>query len=449
MEKLLVIVLYIIIFIAYVYYIRRYQKRNGFPGAYSGFMMGCVLYYIFIPIVLLLFEDFYLEQSGDWRYSQLLNFIFGEKVGLINILRTIVALIIGLLGLNFGYKLKRRQANDIDLCDSEEILDISFTNLIRRIGYVTFVFGGVAIILYVNAFGGIGSALQLSDILRQHYSSLSDYGISGVYSYFLILSGVLTVTPLLFYLTWKNSRRQVDLIMCWLSFGLSVLYLLINSGKSAFLRLGITVFYMILFEKKVKRKAIYFFVVIILGLPIMDILDALFVQQSIVDAVKNFNYLYLVREFAIPTELNYNMGDILNRYGYMHFRNLITDFLNILPGLQFESSFKNTSEYMRGANWIKLGGTPNDVLTYGYLQFKYLGVFVIWTLWGFLSGWLDNKIGKISNSRGKNLLAIIVCMNMFSVITCADISSTILYNLSFVLIGVVLWCYSKKVAKLK
>ena len=278
-----------------------------------------------------------------------------------------------------------------------------------------------------------------------------DYGMSGIYSYFLILSGALTVTPLLFYLAWKNSHKTSDLIWSLFAFVLAAVYLLINSGKSAILRLGIIIFYMILHERKVKRKWFWFALVIMLGLPIMDILDALFAQQSISEAFKNFNYnyLYLAREFAIPTELNYNMNEIVQRYGYLYFKNLVTDFLDILPGLQFEASFTNTSEFMRGVNWMRLGGTPNDVLTYGFLQFRYIGVFVIWLLWGMISGWLDNMIGRINNERGRRMISIIVCMNMFSVITCADISSTILYNLSFILIALVLWRYNKRAVRIQ
>jgi len=438
-----------IVILIYTYYTRLYLGKNRFPGAYNGFIMGCLLYYGFIPFIFIIFKGFYLNQAGDWRYSQILQYIYGPNVNFENILLTIGGLLVGLVGLNFGYKIKRRFNNVANNEYISTALDDGFISVIRRTAYVTLVLGGFAIVIYVSAFGGLNRALQLAEVLRQHYSSMSDYGMSGIYSYFLILSGALTVTPLLFYLAWKNSHKTSDLIWSLFAFVLAAVYLLINSGKSAILRLGIIIFYMILHERKVKRKWFWFALVIMLGLPIMDILDALFAQQSISEAFKNFNYLYLAREFAIPTELNYNMNEIVQRYGYLYFKNLVTDFLDILPGLQFEASFTNTSEFMRGVNWMRLGGTPNDVLTYGFLQFRYIGVFVIWLLWGMISGWLDNMIGRINNERGRRMISIIVCMNMFSVITCADISSTILYNLSFILIALVLWRYNKRAVRIQ
>ena len=449
METLAIVILYMFVILIYTYYTRLYLRKNRFPGAYNGFIMGCLLYYGFIPFIFIIFKGFYLNQAGDWRYSQILQFIYGPNVKFENILLTIGGLLVGLVGSNFGYKIKRRFNNVANNEYISTALDDGFISVIRRTAYVTLVLGGFAIVLYVSAFGGLNRALQLAEVLRQHYSSMSDYGMSGIYSYFLILSGALTVTPLLFYLAWKNSHKTADLIWSLFAFVLAAVYLLINSGKSAILRLGIIIFYMILHERKVKRKWFWFALVIMLGLPIMDILDALFAQQSISEAFKNFNYLYLAREFAIPTELNYNMNEIVQRYGYLYFKNLVTDFLDILPGLQFEASFTNTSEFMRGVNWMRLGGTPNDVLTYGFLQFRYIGVFVIWLLWGMISGWLDNMIGRINNERGRRMISIIVCMNMFSVITCADISSTILYNLSFILIALVLWRYNKRAVRIQ
>ena len=449
METLLISVLYIYILLIFTYFTKKLLRRNGFPGAYNGILVGCILYYVFIPLIFILFKDYYLEQAGDWRYSQILKFLYEPNVQFGDIMLAIGGLVIGFIGFNFGYRVKRRYIGKSEFYSRTFILDGKFIIVVRRIAYVTLAIGGISILLYINAFGGLASALQLAEVLRQHYSTLADYGISGIYSYFLMLSGVLNVTPLLFYMAWKNERRKSDKYWCIISFLLAVMYLLINSGKSAILRLAIIIFYMILHENKVKHKWVWFAVVVIFGLPIMDVLDVIFVQGDVREAIENFNYLYLAREFAVPTELNYNMNDIVNQYGYLYFQNLITDFLNILPGLHFESSFTNTSEFMRGSNWMNLGGTPNDLLTYGFLQMRYVGVIIIWMLWGMISGWIDNMIEKIQDNRGQHMIAIIACMNMFSVITCADISSTVLYNLSFILVNITLWLYNKKIKRLR
>ena len=442
MESFALIVLYLLILIALASFVHKRLLINGFPGAYNGFVLGSILYYVIVPIILIIFKSYYLNQAGDWRYNQLLHFVYGYDVKLSNILFAIGGLIIGMIAFHFGYALSRKSRNNNII----NYLIIEENKLIiKKAALTTFIIGSIAIFIYISAFGGLKNTLQLSEVLRQHYSSISDYGLSSVYSYFLILSGALSLAPVLLYLNAKNTQRKGDYFLFYCSLIIAFIYMLINSGKSAFLRLAIVFIYIFMFEKRIKNKWVYFIIIIALGLPIMDVLDAVFAQESVVFALKNFNYLYLVREFSIPTELSYNMNAIVERYGYLYFKNLITDFLDILPGLQFEQSFRNTSEFVRGPNWMNLGGTPNDVLTYGFLQYRYIGVFVIWLIWGGICGWLDTLISRIYDNRGKHVLAIFVCMNVFSVITCADISSTILYNLSFVIVSYVLWRYSKSI----
>ena len=104
METLLISVLYIYILLIFTYFTKKLLRRNGFPGAYNGILVGCILYYVFIPLIFILFKDYYLEQAGDWRYSQILKFLYEPNVQFGDIMLAIGGLVIGFIGFNFGYR---------------------------------------------------------------------------------------------------------------------------------------------------------------------------------------------------------------------------------------------------------------------------------------------------------------------------------------------------------
>lgn len=443
MDILIYLIIYVIAFCYNIYILKKRIKKDKFIGAYSGFLLAILLYYIIVPSIIYIFGDFYFERISDYHYERIIKYFFGEGITSWERIRAILVIFIAILGLEFGYKLKMKKNISTK---NENIYSYSaFESTIRKIAYSTLGIGVISVIIYIFAFGGLSNALNLSEILRQHYSSLADYGKSEVYSYFLVLSGILTITPILFYYLWKKDKKGIYFVFLVFSFIFTGIYLLLNSGKSAVLRLAIIFFFLFLEEKDIKHKMIAFIGVVVIGLPLMDCLDALFAKESITVALKNFSYLYCLREFAIPAELTFNMGKICSKYGYMYFKHFVLDFLNILPGLSFSSSFANTSEFMRGANWMRLGGTPNDLITYGFLQLRVVGVFVVCSIWGRLSRWFDNIISAIPDELGRKLIGITVCMNMVSVVTCADISSTILYNLPFIITFFILFIYSKKI----
>ena len=438
-------ILYLFVFFICLYMYKKRIRTNGFIGAYGGLLLGFIIYYGLVPFIMSVFSSYYLDKMGDYRYARILTFFFGESITDWEIIRASLMVLVGIFGIEFGYRVKRRIKTTYTSING--LSDNNFFFFMKIIAAITLIGGGLAVLLYVFAFGGLSQALSLAETLRQHYSSVTDYGISGIYSYFLMLSGVLTIAPVLYYYVWKKEKSGFHFCLLVISVILAGIYLLLNSGKSAVLRLGVVFLLTFMYERKVKHKVLWFSAIVIVGLPIIDVLDALFAQENIGETIKNFSYLYGMREFAVPAELTFNMGKITEKYGYMYFTHFVTDILDILPGVSFETSFANTSEFMKGINWIKLGGTPNDFITYGFLQLRGIGVFFVSAIWGYISGWLDNMIGRISDKFGQFLIGITIAMNMVSVITCADISSTLLYNLSFILTAFILIVYYKRARK--
>lgn len=448
MERIFFIIIYSIIAIVMLYMITLRLKKNRFPGAYNGFMIGSLIYYSIIPLILWVGANVFIENSSNWRYMEINEFIFGKDIAFRDVVRAIISLFIGLFGFEVGYSMKRHYRYDKCENDKKSIFNERFFKVLKIIAYSTLPIGAVSILLYISAFGGLSNALDLAEILRQHDSSITDYGIAGGYSYFLVISGVLTVSPLLCYFLWTYDKKKKYLILLFISIIMAGAYLLINSGKSAILRLAIIFLYMFLHNRNVKHKSFWFVGAVIIGLPIMSVMDAVFARENLLDALEDFSYLDKMRDFAAPTELNYNMARIVERYDYMYFKHLITDFIDVLPGISFKASSVNTSEFIKGVNWMQRGGVPNDVLTYGFLQLREIGVILIFFLWGLISGWIDNMLARIESGKGKRLISMLVCMNMVSLVACADISSTILYNLSFIMSVVILSLYVKRAKRI-
>lgn len=435
MERYFLILCYILllIFSLTLYYKR--QKLNDFPGTYNGFMLGSILYYCIVPLVLWLFESYYVDNSWDWKFYRINQFIFSEYVSFGEKVYSILMTFLALFCFDFTYRCIRSRFRERHCYSSTEndLLVSSLMNVVRKYAKISLIIGSVSIIIYIQAFGGISYALELAEALRQHNTSISDYNIASYNSYFLMLAGSLTITPFLYYIVLKHEKKKSNYIYMMISLVFMLLYMVITSGKSPFLRFGLAVAYLILDLYNFKNKWIIFPAGVMILLPVMDGLDALFIQGSILDALDNFSYLHLLKSFAIPVELIYNMEKIVDIYGYSYFKYYITDIVSVIPGISGDASFANTSEFMKGSNWKDLGGTPNDVITYGFIQLRELGVIVVLSLWGILCGYLDNIIDRMPEFTGKKVLSIITSVNFISVITCADIKSTILYNLLFTL----------------
>lgn len=421
--------------------INRRIKRDGFPNSYIGFFSGCMVYYAIAPLFLWWSRDYYMGQSYNWKYTQLLTFFFDADA--FAVLYSILMLLLGLFFFHYFY-VRRKNRAILEYEDTEiQIDNDKILRIVSIFAALMLVIGSISILIYLYPFGGFSNALKLADRLRQHDADITVYGISSLFKYFLVLAGVLNIVPILFYVLYSNKHKYRYLIGMFISIYFDYMYLMINNGKSAIIRLVVTVAFIFLYRRKVRHK---FFIIVICGivaLPMIEVLDSILAGGSIVGSFGSFSFYLPMNSFAWPSELNYHLNDLTGQYGYMFFKHFITDFIDILPGFNFESSYANTSEFLKGVNWRSLGGTPNDVLTYGFLQIRFVGVIVVFGIWGHFSAWVDSMIEKIHFDSMKQVFGITVCMNMFSIVSCADISDIILYNLSFVLSVFILWLYTQ------
>lgn len=410
------------------------RKKLGFDGAYSGIMVGFFISYALVPFMFQTFSKFYLSQTS-WKYWYIKDLIFGDDIHDWNIILAIVCVLIGIMGFNLGYK-KTVYIGKHELFRVNSTIntyDDFLPNNIRifkKVAIALLMICSALLLLYIRALGGVSAAFMLSNSLRSHTVNVSNYGISGIYSYVFLICGLL---PLSFALLWSVHSREKQfgsLLLLTISAVVTFIYLRLNSGKSGFIRFGIIISYLMCGKKL--RKHYWWYVLLggIFLLPVLEVLDVWFSGDLLSNSTVNYDILGNVVAFESPTELNYNLVEITNKYGYQFFKHYILDFIDILPGVSFKTSWEGVSEFVRGADWMNKGGTPNDLITYGFLQFNVVGVFIHLFIIGQLASFVDRCVNNIDDSV-KNVIAICFCASFISLVTCADIASTFLHNLFF------------------
>lgn len=426
--------LYILLMGLIAYYLGTNRKKNGFDGAYSGVMVGFFISYALVPFLFHTFSSFYIRQSS-WKYAYIQKLVFGSNTSDLDIVLAIICVIIGLFGFNCGYKktlffgslefFKVYKNNSIDkkIKLNEKIF--------KKIAIIVLIVCTSLLILYIKAFGGLASAFSVADMLRSHTINVSNFGLSGIYSYVFLICGLLPFSFALLLSDFKNNKSFSTAILLILSVISTFIYLRLNSGKSGFIRFGIIIAYLLSGKKIKKHFWWYVFFGGIILLPVLDLFDIWFAGGEASLSLFNItSILENVVPFESPTELNYNLIEITRRYGYQFFKHYILDFIDILPGISFNTSWEKVSEFVRGVDWANKGGTPNDIITYGYLQLNIIGVFIHLFIVGQISSFVD-RCNKNIDIDAREVISICFCSNFISFVTCSDISSTFLHNLFF------------------
>lgn len=433
------IIFYILISFNIIYLLCKKIKKDKFSGAYIGIVFGMLLYYVLVPTIFIIFEKYYNSTYRDYHYSKIQTFVYSKGYTMESFLFSIILLIIALISLNIGYnfsfKSKRKSLNDkikfLLSKDNNEVI-----KYLNSVGKYCLIIGLIGLLVYIKAFGGLDNLLKISDSLRQHNTTASDYGVSGIAKYMLMIASVSTISPIAFYISGKkNSKKSMkNKLLFYISIAVSSVYFLLNSGKSAILRMIIMFLYFQVI-RKTPRAWRFILCIGIIAMPVLDILDLLFIQQSemIGKIYKNINYYKYIIPFSYPIQIILNVKDITNVYGFLYFKNVITDILSLLPGVNFKASYENTSEFMRGSHWKELGGTPNDIISYGYIQLGIIGVIITFLAVGFIIGLLDRYISRIKDKLILQCISCFICINMFSIVSAADLGPILKYNIPFVL----------------
>lgn len=426
--------------------VKDYRKK-GFAGALTGILaFSCFLYGI-IPILFLILESNFKNNIGVYGFSDLYGMVYSSTDFYSHFI-LFSNCFIGLLFLFIGHKLSFKnssaQKNASNLVARKNGISVLAT---RRLAVFCFLVGIISLAIYIYALGGIKNAILKAELLRGFSSTVE---INSYLSLFKIPAALTPMSFYLFVITPKSSKKSiVEWLLVAISFAFTLLFLMINAGKTAIIILGAFVMFAIFSKKKrhVWFKMLIVSVLLLLSIPFIDDLFAFISYGS--DHVQTYtteqSFLRLIRQFSYPYQIELHLNDITGEYGFLFFKNIFTDIAGLLPGVSFEQSYANTSAFFNGVDWKLVSGVPNDLMSYGYLNLGIFGTAIYMLIVGWLAGFIDRCLINYPDSRYKrDLLAFLFACKMFSHVNSVDIQPIIQYDLSLILLIIMVAIISKR-----
>lgn len=304
---------------------------------------------------------------------------------------------------------------------------IKLKRALKVLTFVTVVIGGVAFVGYINAFGGISRLLSYADYLRSF--AVSGSSVVSYYASILVIPAkLITVTPIVLapLISMTKGRNKLLLkILFVITFFLAILFNLASAGKTAII-LFILCFAVPFLQKVLKHPWRLILILSIFSFPILGFLDSLFayMQKGIWNPVSS-NPLRYLAAFSFPYANILSMGEIVKIYGLRWGKDFVTGPLNIIPGINFQASYEVTSEFFSGENWRVVGGTPNDIITFGYLQVGVVGVCIVAIFLGIVCGKVDRILKDFSKVNFLGVLSVSMIVSIYAYTINSDISGLI------------------------
>ena len=322
------------------------------------------------------------------------------------------------------YELVYRSRNSKELIQTNQFDADRMSECLRFFSWLTLVIGGVSFVLYIRAFGGISVLLSYAEYFRTFRTNNSDI-ISGAALRLVVPARMILVTPILLF-TYIKSEKQMtgsNAIVYWSCFIISIflatVFLLFNAGKTN-LVIMVICFAMPVLSKKVRHPWTIALTAGFLMIPLIGVIDAIFayitygrweeVSTSIGSYIGQFCYV-----FANLLNLEKMIGLHGARFGM----DFITGPLSIIPGINFAPSYEVSSEAVFGANWNLIAGIPDDIITFGYLQFGFIGVLLVGWIMGVVTGKLDRLICQM-NCESYGVIITSIIMSTYSYLINAD-----------------------------
>ena len=435
--NIILIIMYIIVGIYMIYKLLIKNKKNNFVGAYSGILFGCILYYFVVPILILLNKEMFINSISEEQR------IFFEK-SFEDIIFPLILIIIGFIVFDCAYNqsLNKSEEKKAIIYNSNKLIKIT-----KIIAFFSLFIGGISLLIFLASFGGIREAFSYAQIVRSFSNDLSNY-ISKSSSLLIVPARLIVVAPFTFWILLKegNVKNKIKIRICFIiSVILAIMYYIFNTGRAPFIYfiLSFLITYSYKFLKKPWK---YVLILAIIAMPLLDIFDSFSLYLQIgkwreID-VDYMNYLF---QFSYPFKNVINMVEIGNEFGFRLGQDFITSIIGMLPGIDFQPSYVNTSMYYNGINWETIGGTPNDLVTFAYIQFGIIGIPLILGILGYIVGKIDKALSKITNKNIKTFLCTVMAIYFYSIVSNADFCAII--KSGFVLIGlsiIVLNSYSRR-----
>lgn len=403
------IILLLISFFIITFLIINNEKWYKSASTLCAIYVSSILYYCIVPLVIYLFSED-IERIG-----------FVEKIynaSFIVFLRGWTCVLLFIITVSFFHR-QIYNKNRKYLRNQFEVTH--YKSLVLKFVIFCASIGGVCFFLYVHSFGSIAAMLEQAELLR---SFSHESNMSYITKIFVFPARLVVLVPI-FLLLYKENRKfrgGLYTVLFISSFFIGLLYYLNNAGKT-----GVAIYFMALLVPILYRYSKSAWkIVILLGafsISLVGYLDNFFLYftTGLFYDVSGSSFLDYINQFAYPSSNVMSLDGIIYISGYRYGLDIITGFLNQIPGINFPISFEFTSEFYGGKLWREGGGTPTDSVSFGYMQLGYLGVVLWGVIVGSVSGWADCMIKKLGTSFGKEFFKATLILAFFVLTTNADV----------------------------
>lgn len=437
-DKILISILYAIAGCIILFTFFKIKRKKKFAPSYSGLIFGIILYYIITPIItviniekMILFEN----SLGMWGNNTIQRLIIRQPI--IYYIYSILMIILLIVFYNIFYLVGYKK--NYEKIDTIERQEKRLYKIIEILNYFLFFIGTISLIAFFKSFGGIKNALYYAEYARSFSNNLSE--LVGDASLFIVTAKFITVVPFLTLIlinTELTSKKIYYKNIFIISNILSVLYFMFNAGRAPII-VFILCYVFAFLKGHLKNVWKLIIVVGIFSLPILDVLDELFVyfRTGILDINKSENVLSYVYQFMYPFRNILNLLPMENIYGFNWGKDFIYAFIDILPGISFDASYVNTSIYVNGLNWTVLGGIPNDIITFFHIEAGPIGIIILSSILGILTQKIDINLSKIKNIKNRNLIEGIITIYYFQLVCNSDFITILRGNFMIIIFTII------------
>lgn len=399
----------LIICVICVYNIYKQNKKNKMVGTYAGIMFSVILYYLIVPVLV---NNISSVDKGNKYIASIIEGDFYQYIS------AIFSILLFVIFFTFTYKRYNKSNALVKYVFSEA----KFDYIGKIVLWISFLVGLVSFTIYIQGFGGVNAMLSYSEYLRSFATSGSN--IIPYYAAIMVIPArLITVVPILSLPFLKKGKRHryIYITIFVISFFYSVIFLISDAGRTAIL-----LFILMLGVPLIRKITKHAWKIAIIGgvcsLPILSVLDSFFLFISGIQwTYKSVHLASYLSQFSYPFANILNMQKIVDMSGFRWCKDFIIGFLNCIPGLNFAASHEATSRFYGGSHWQISGGTPNDIITFGYMELSFLGIILVAVLLGIVTGKIDRMLRQFQSNYAYQVVATSVIVNMFSYVVNADI----------------------------
>lgn len=422
-------------FIFSFFYFRILGDNNKVHGVnlFSSYSFSFYLYYVVVPAVIEILTITNIE-------SKVFFDVFFTNRGMPQLLYcVIVSLFFSLLVVTYKYNSRNNK------------VIVNYNKLFKYaklIGLFSLFAGSITLIIYFKSLGGFVPALAMAEFARSMAYDMTDI-ISIQQVRLVIIIRLLILSPFCFFVMGDIGKRNNLIIL--LSILFTYVFLLFNASRTIIAIFTVALAFPML-SKISKHPWLLIIISTVFGSNILNLLDALFLvfNDGSNLEVNSFDLNNILMQFSFAYRNALNAFEIVDFSGCRFFSDLITSFLNFIPGLTFQPSTEPTSQFWGGSDWRLTGGVPNDIITYSVLEGHIIGLVLFPILIGKILCRIDSTLLAISRDGNELISKIVkpyILLALFFCIPSADLQS-ILENYTIFVFFMIFYLSSNKVRSL-